>query len=154
MAAFLLDAPCENLIDDAMQAIEALGEEVLETAGEMQHRLVRRRLVLDQRGIARPADFHSAEKIGLGARHLVEPGREKIGVALAEDLLIRVEGDFGAAPAGDLAEVCEFAGGFAALEFLAVELLTARHLDDHMIGQRIHHRNADAMQPARGFIGA
>ena len=46
------------------------------------------------------------------------------------------------------------ARGLAAPEFLPVELLAARHLDDHMVGERVHHRDADAMQAARGFIGA
>ncbi len=36
----------------------------------------------------------------------------------------------------------------AAPEFLPVKLLAARHLDDHMIGERVDDRDADAMQAA------
>ena len=36
--------------------------------------------------------------------------------------------------------------------FLPVELLAARHFDDAMIGERIHHRDADAVEAAGGFI--
>ena len=65
-----------------------------------------------------------------------------------------MEGDLGAAAARDLAEVLELARGLAAPEFLPVELLAARDLDDHMVGQRVDDRDADAVQAAGGFIGA
>ncbi len=47
---------------------------------------------------------------------------------------------------------CDFAGGLAAGVFLLIELLAARHLDDAVFGERVHHRDADAMEAARGFI--
>ena len=39
-------------------------------------------------------------------------------------------------------------------KFLAIEKLATSHLDHHMVGQRIHHRNANAMQSAARLIGA
>ena len=44
-------------------ALDALGQEVLQPAGEVKHCLVRRLFVLDERGIAGPADLDATEEI-------------------------------------------------------------------------------------------
>ena len=44
--------------------------------------------------------------------------------------------------------------GLAALERLAIERLTARHFDLELLRERIDHGNADAVQSARGLVGA
>src|SRR5687767_15128736 len=77
MAAGLRHLAGEYLIRDARPAFQTLFEKILEAAGEMQHRLFRRLLVLDMRGIARPADLDAAEEIGLGTRHAEETGAGK-----------------------------------------------------------------------------
>ena len=63
-----------------------------------------------------------------------------------------MEADFGAAPVVDLAELLQPALADAARETLAVKLAAARDLDLQMVRQRIDHRNADAVQAARGLI--
>ena len=153
MTSFLLDAAGKDLIRHAVLALEALGKEILQPAGEVKHGLLRRLLILDEGGIAGPADLDAAEKVGLGPRHLVEACRQEGGVALAEYLIVRKEGNLGAAPARDLAEVLDRAGGLAAPELLSVELLAAGHLDDHVHGQRVHDRDAHAVQAARRLVG-
>ena len=153
VASFLLDTTREYLVRHAVLALDALGQEVLQPAGEVKHCLVRRLFVLDERGIAGPADLDATEEIGLRPRHLVEPRRQERCVALPEDLLVRMEGHLRAAPTGNLAEVLDRASGFATPEFLPIKLLAARHLDDDMVGQRVHHGDADAVQAARRFIG-
>ena len=118
----------------------------------MERRLGRRRvLLLDEQRIAAPADFDAAEQIGLRARHPVEAGRLE-GRVLAEDVGIGMEADLGAAPVVDLAERLQRGLRNAARKTLAVELAAARHLDLEVIGQRVDHRNADAVQAARGLI--
>ena len=99
---------------------------------------------LQERGIAAPADFDAAEQIGLGARHLEQALRLEDGLG-AENLAVRLEADSGAAAVVDLAEVFELALGMAALERHAIELLTARDLDLEPRGQRVDHRDADAV---------
>ena len=100
---------------------------------------------------ARPADFDAAEQIGLRARHL----EHALGLELrlgAEDLRIRPEPHFGAAAVRRLAGIQQFGLRLAALERHLVELLAARDLDLHALGQRVRHRDADAMQAARGLV--
>ncbi len=63
-----------------------------------------------------------------------------------------MEADFGAAAVIDLAEVFQLALGVAAFEAHAMELLAAGDLDLEPGGQRIHHRDAHAVQAARGLI--
>ena len=127
-------------------------EIILQPAREMERCLGRRRiLVLDQQRIAAPADFDAAEQIGLRPRHAVEPRRLE-GRALAENVGIGVEADLGAATVVHLAERLQLALRDAARKTLAVELAAARHLDLKQIGQRVDHRNADAVQAAGGFI--
>src|SRR4028118_613275 len=45
-----------------------------------------RRCVLDEGRVARPADSHAAEQVGLGAAQPVEPGRDEF--RLAEDFSV------------------------------------------------------------------
>ena len=52
VASFFLDAAGEDVIDHPVQAIDALGEEVFQAAGEMQRGFLGRVLVLDEGGIA------------------------------------------------------------------------------------------------------
>ena len=153
VAVFLLGFSSEDFINNAGLAFQPFGEKVLQPAGEMQHGLVRRVLVLDERRIAAPADFNTAEEIGFGARHLVKSAAEERGVALAENLLVRVEAHRGATAARDLAQIFQPGDRLAAPEFLAVKRLPARHLDHHMVGKRVDHRDTDTMQAAGGFIG-
>ena len=72
--------------------------------------------------------------------------------ALAEDGLIRPEAHLGAAPVLDGAEALELAQRRAAAELHGVELLAARHLDLQLLGERIDHRHADAVQAAGGVV--
>ena len=53
---------------------------------------------------------------------------------------------------GALAGVLQLALRLAALERHLVELLAARDLDLHAVGQRVGDRDADAVQAARGFV--
>ena len=100
---------------------------------------------------ARPADFDAAEQISLRARHLEHALRPEMRLG-AENLRVRAEAHFGAAPVRRLAGVQQFGLWLAALERHPVELLAARDLDLHALGQRIRHRNADAVQTARGLV--
>ena len=128
------------------------GEIVLQSAGEMKRILGRHVLdALEQGRIATPADFDASEKISLGTRHLEQPLRLERGLG-AEDLGVGTEADFGAAAVIDLAEVLQLALGVAAFEAHAKELLAAGDLDLEPGGQRVHHRDAHAVQPARGLI--
>jgi hypothetical protein len=101
---------------------------------------------------ATPADLDATEQIGLGARHL-EDARRLERHFCAEDLRVGLEAHRGAAPVRRTAEILELALGDAALEHLAIELLAARHFDLDALGQRVDHRDADAVQAARGRIG-
>ena len=133
-----------------MSAIEI----ILEAAGEAEHRLGRRLAVgAEQRGRAAPANFDAAEQIGLRAGHL-EYAR---GIELrgrAEYLRVRQEANLGAAPIGGLADDLQLGDGLAALEALAIQRLRARHLDLGPRGKRIDDGDADAVQAARGLVGA
>ena len=66
----------------------------------------------------------------------------------AEYLRIGPKAHLGAAAVRRLAGVLQFALRLAALERHPVEFLAARDLDLHALGQRIRHRNADAVQAA------
>ena len=113
------------------------------------------RHVLDavqQRLVAVPADFDAAEQIGLGARHLEQAQRIEFRLG-AENLGVRLEPHLGAAPVRGAAELFEPALRLAARIDLPVELAAARHLDLEPLGERIDHRNADAVQAARGLVG-
>src|SRR5690606_12308137 len=109
------------------------------------------RLVLDERGIAGPADLDTAEEIGLRPRHAVEPRRVELRT-LAEDLGVGMEARAGSAPVVHFAETFEPGLRYAARETLAPELAAARHLDLAEVGQGVDHRHADAVQAARGLV--
>ena len=73
--------------------------------------------------------------------------------ALAEDLVVGLEADLGAAPVHDRAELFELGLRHAAREHHAVELLAARDFDFADFRQRVDDGDADAVQAARGFVG-
>ncbi len=129
----------EDVVGDAPLALQRLDQVVLEAAGELEHRLGRRRLALDQRRIAGPADLDAAEEIGLGARHLEEARRVEARV-VAEDLRVRLEADARAAAVHGLAELLQRALGHTAREALAVELARAGDLDLEFDRERVHPR--------------
>ena len=60
--------------------------------------------------------------------------------------------NLGAAPVGRAAGLFQFALRLAALERHPVELLLARDLDFHALGQGVGDRDADAVQAARGVV--
>src|SRR5690606_22720585 len=60
MPLLLFDAAGEDVLGDARLAIDGSCQVVLEAAGEMECRLGGR-VVLDERGIAEPADLDAAE---------------------------------------------------------------------------------------------
>ena len=70
----------------------------------------------------------------------------------AENLRVGMEAHLGAAPVRRLAGVLQLALRLAALEHHLVELLAARDLDLHAVGQRVGDRDADAVQAARGLV--
>ena len=109
--------------------------------------------VADERGRAAPADLDAPEQIGLRPRHLEHARRIKPRLR-AEDLRIGQKAHLGAAPVRRLADDRERGRGLAAFERLAIERLPARDLDFEPFGKRVDHRDADAMQSARGLVGA
>ena len=131
---------------------ERLRQIILEPVGEVERRLFGHVLDAAQQFLgARPADFDAAEQISLRARHL----EHALGLEMrlgAENLRVGPEAHFGAAPVRRLAGFLQFGLRLAALERHAVELLAARDLDLHALGQRVRHRNADAVQAARGLV--
>ena len=149
----------------AVLALGAAGEQILGhhgASGDLARQVVGeatreaehgagRRVVGDERRVARPADFHAAEQVSLGARHLEQARRLEVR-ALAEDRLVRMEAHLGATPVHHRAKLLQLALRQAAREHHAVELLAARHLDFADVGQRVDHRNADAVQTARGVV--
>jgi hypothetical protein len=143
--------PGERRRGHHLAAVDGRGEIIAEAAGEMQ-RVAGRRVVAfgDEAWIAGPADLDPAEEIGLGAAHAIEPRRLEMRL-LAEDLRVGVEFHRGAA-AVDGAGILQLPLRRAALVVLHEELLVARDLDDEIVGERVHHREADAVQPARGLV--
>ena len=71
---FLLDAAGEEILRHPCAAVDRGRQVVLEAAGEMKHRLGRR-IVLDQFGVAEPADLDAAEQIRFRPRHLEQSRR-------------------------------------------------------------------------------
>ena len=100
---------------------------------------------------AGPADFDAAEQIGLRARHLEHALGLEVGL-VAENLRVGAEAHLGAAAVRRLADILQFALRLAALENHPIELLAARDLDFHALGQRVGDRYADAVQAARGLV--
>src|SRR5690606_12071973 len=97
--------------------------------GEMEYGFCWRLVLLgNQRRVARPANFHAAEEIGLGAGHAVKPCRLELR-ALAEDVRVGMEARARAAPVVHVAEAFQRSLRHAARKALAVELPAARDLD-------------------------
>jgi hypothetical protein len=117
-------------------------------AGKAKGRL-HRRVAIGQGRL--PADLDAREEVGLRPCHAKEPvGLEAV---VAKDFLVGVKGDRGAAAVGRRAHPFNRAPRLAAREFLHVEFAIARHLDPHAVGERVDHRRAHAVQPARGLVG-
>ena len=148
VAAFLLNAAGKDVLRDRREALDARRKKIAKAAGEMENGLLRHvRVAVQKLGRAGPADFDAAEEVGLRARHLENAHGLEVR-ALLENLGVGPEANGGAAPVADGAHVFEARRGRAAREGLAVKLAAARHLDFKMLGQRIHHRDADAVQAA------
>ena len=152
VAAGLLHLPGKHLVGDERLAADLLGQIVLEAAGEVEHRLARRTALVVQ-GEVVPADLDTTEQVGLGARHPEQPRGLEGGFG-PEDLLVRPEAHLGAAPVEHLADLFEPARRQPARKGLAVEHLAPGDLDFEPLGQRIDDRHADAVQAARGLVGA
>ena len=152
VAAGLADLAGENVGMDQRRAVQRGGEEVDQAALEVE-RLLLRHIVdaREQRLVARPADLDAAEQIGLRARHLEQARRLERGLG-AEDLRVRLEAHRGAAPVRRAAHFLQLALRDAVLERHRVKLAAARDLDLHALGQRVRHRDADAVQAARGLV--
>ncbi len=141
----------EDLGVDQRRVLQRLGEIVLQPFLEMERGLLRHVGAFDHFLGAGPADFDAAEQVGLRARHL----EHALGLEMrlgSENLRVGVEAHRGAAPVRRLAGVLQLALRLAALEHHPVELLAARDLDLHAVGQGVGDRDADAMQAARGLI--
>ena len=111
------------------------------------------RAVADQRGRAMPADLDAPEQIGLRTRHL-EHARGIEARLGAENLRIGQKTHLGAAAVQRLADDRKLAGRLAPFERLPIKRLAAGDLDLEFLGQRVHHRDADAVEPAGGLVGA
>ena len=130
------DPPCplrqiglagEGLRYDRVAAFQQALEKVGEAGREMEDVFGRDGLALDQGRIARPADLHTLEEIGLGARHPMQAlGLE--GELVAEDLRIGDEADRRAAAVLHHALALRRAQRRALGVGLAEEGLVARHL--------------------------
>ena len=142
--------PANRSLVTARLAVDGGLQVFLQPAGEMEGGFLRR-IVGDQRFRARPADLHAAEQVGLRAGHAEQALRLE-GGAFAEDLLVGPEAHLRAAPVLDGPEVLQLAQRRAAAELHAVELLAARHLHFQLLGQRVDHRHADAVQAARRVV--
>ena len=141
----------EDLGIDQRRVLQRLGQIVLQPFLEMERGLLRHVGAFDHFLGAGPADFDAAEQIGLRARHL----EHALGLEMrlgAENLRVGMEAHRGAAPVRRLAGVLQLALRLAALEHHPVELLAARDLDLHAVGQRVGDRDADAVQAARGLV--
>ena len=152
VCACLPGAAGENVGMNQRGGVQRLRQIILEPVGEVKRRLFRHVVDAAQQFLgARPADFDAAEQISLRARHLEHALRLEVRLG-AENVRVGSEADFGAAPVRRLAGVLQLGLRLAALERHAVELLAARDLDLHALGQRVGHRNADAVQAAGGFV--
>ena len=153
MFARLLDPAGEDLVGDELLALDVGGEIVSQAARKMKRGFGRDFAVADEGGRAAPSDLDAAEQIGLRARHLEHARGIEAGLS-AENLRIGQKADLGAAPVQRLADDRQLARRLAALERLPIERLRAGDLDLELLGQRVHHRDADAVEAAGGLIGA
>ena len=130
---------------DALQKID-------EAAGEVKGLPGRDLRPVDQPRRTAPAQLDAAEEIGLAARHAVQNGGVEPG-ARAENLGIGLEGDRGTAAVLGGTRLAQRPGRRALAVGLRVQHPVARDLDLEGAAERVHHRHADAVQPARGGIG-
>ena len=101
---------------------------------------------------AAPADLDPADQVGLGPGHPVQRRRAERH-AVAEDFRVGMEAHRRAAPVVARAGLVEPAARRAPAVALGPQAPVARHLDLQAVGQRVHDRQADAVQPAGGGIG-
>ena len=125
------------------------GQIVDQAARIVQDRFLRRRAgSCEQRCIAGPADLDATVEVGPRPRHLVERPRLK-AQRFAKDLGIGAETHERAAPVGHGPGVLERAFRATTRVVLPPQPLVARHLDRQRLGERVDHREADAVQPSR-----
>ena len=141
----------EGDIGRDLLALDLLLQVIGKPARKLEHRLFRH-VVGGKRRIAAPAYLDAGEQIGLGPRQPVEPRRFELRV-LPENLRIRGEGGGRPPPVRGRPDFDQFRGRQPLGEGLAVEDFVARDLDHCVDRQRIHHRDPDAVQAARGRIG-
>ena len=86
-------------------------------------------------------------------RQLAQPLRQRVEAELGrlEDLLVRLEGDLGAALLGRAGDL-EIGERIAALVRLGVDLPVAPDLELERLRERVDHRHADAVQTARHLV--
>ena len=131
---------------------DVLPQAVAQATREMQYCLGRRvRIAAQKSGRAGPADLDAAEQIGFRPAQFVQDARAEL--QRMENLRIRLETDRGAAPVMNGPGVLQFRRRLAARETLLVQGFLARHFDFQDLGQRVHHRTADAVQPAGRIVG-
>ena len=100
-----------------------------------------------------PADLDASEQVGLRTRHL-EHTRGIEARLSAEDLRVGQKAHLGAAPVQRLADDRKPAGRLTSRERLPIEGLPAGDLDFELLRQRIHDRDANAVESARGLVRA
>ena len=141
----------ERLVGNGRLARHILGQMVRQTAWEDEG-LRLRHLLARQLGRATPADFHAAEQIGLGSRQPVKAVSGKAHPR-AEDLRVGPEGHGRAAPIRRRPHILHRPQRRPPGIALPPQGAIARHLHRQLLGQRIHHRDAHAVQAARCRIG-
>ena len=148
--ALPLEAAGEGLGGHRLQVLDPLCKVIRQAVGEPQDRF-RRGLVVDERGIAGPADLDAAEQIGLGAGHAVKAGGPE-GGGLAEDHRVWTEADGRAVLAGRT-KLLKSPEGLAPAEGLPPLEAILEGGDFQVLGQGVHHGYADAMQAPGGLVG-
>ena len=140
----------EEIRRRAFAVADLLLQMVGDSARELEHGLGRR-VVVDQRRVAPPADLDAREQVRLGPGEPVQPPRPEPR-ARAEDLDIRHEAELGPAPVGNRAHLLEPGHRLAADELLPEQLLVARDLDHRVGRQRVDDADADAVEPAARLV--
>ncbi len=142
----------EDVGMDQRRILERLAEIILQPFLEVERRLFRHVVYAAQQLLgAGPADFDAAEQISLGARHLEHALGLERGL-WPKNLRVGMEAHAGAALVRGTAELLQLAFRLAALERHVVMLLLAPDIDLHAVGQRVGHRDADAVQAARSLV--
>ena len=107
-------------------------------------------VVLLAAALVADGDAHTGVQKGELAQPLAQCVERELR-ALLENLGVGVEGDLCARVAG-LAGFPQRCCGVAALKALAPNFAAEPHLEFQPLAQRIHHRNADAVQPAGHLV--